>query len=301
LAQVFLFQASRAPALDSIRIEAMDLVSLFFLCYRSKFAKENSDEALCYFCFALIVCFAGRFVSDHAFSAVITLGAAIQLLGFCLLRMKMRKQKGAAGMSSRTLQMFAVMYVFRLYSTLQYNGYLPVDRSGDWAYQLTDLLALGVVISILVSMHDKYSSTYEHEADTCQIGYFIVGCVVLSCFVHPDLNRRQIPDIAWTAALYMEAVSMVPQLYMMAKKGGEVESLASHYIACVFVSRLLMITFWLHSYPELLPRGATFNFAGYGVVGAQLLQIVLFGDFMYYYVKSIRSRTRMVLPQTMSV
>lgn len=279
----------------------MDLVSIFLSIYRSKYAKENGDEVLSYFAFALIVCFCGRFVSDSAFSALITLGAAIQLLGFCLLRLKMRKQKGAHGMSSRTLQMFAVTYVFRLYSTLQYNGYLPVDRSGDWAYQLTDLLALGVVISILVSMHGTYGQTYEKEADTCAIHYFVFGCLLLSYFVHPDLNRRRVPDIAWTSALYMEAVSMVPQLYMMAKKGGEVESLASHYIACVFVSRLLMITFWLHSYTELLPRDATFNFAGYGVVGAQLLQIVLFGDFMYYYVKSIRNQSRMVLPHTMSV
>jgi len=197
--------------------------------------------------------------------------------------------------------MFVVTYVLRLYSTLQYNGYLPVDRSGDWAYQLTDLLALGVVISILVSVHDTYSSTYEESLDTCNMNCFVVGCIVLAYFFHPDLNRRVIPDMAWTSALYLEAVSMVPQLYMMAKNGGEVESLASHYIACVFVSRLLMITFWFHSYEELLPRGATFNFAGYGVVGAQLLQIVLFGDFMYYYVKSIRFSSRMVLPQSMSV
>jgi len=279
----------------------MDFVSLISAVARHRVVKENGDEALVYVCFGLIVCFAGRFVSDHAFSALITLGAAIQLLGFCLLRLKMRKQKGAAGMSSRTLQMFAVTYVFRLYSTLQYNGYLPVDRSGDWAYQLIEVLALCVVISLLVAMHTKYEATYEKEADTCAIHYFVIGCLLMSYFVHPDLNRRKVPDIAWTSALYMEAVSMVPQLYMMAKKGGEVESLASHYIACVFVCRLMMISFWLHTYTELLPRGATFNFAGYGVVGAQLLQLVLFGDFMYYYVKSIRTRSRMVLPQSMSV
>ena len=49
------------------------------------------------------------------------------------------------------------------------------------------------------------------------------------------------------------------------KKGGEVESLASHYIACVFVSRLLMMSFWMNSYPELKPKGADFNLPGFGV------------------------------------
>ena len=52
---------------------------------------------------------------------------------------------------------------------------------------------------------------------------------------------------------------------MRSKKGGEVESLASHYIACVFVSRLLMMSFWINSYPELKPKGADFNLPGFGV------------------------------------
>jgi len=62
-----------------------------------------------------------------------------------------------------------------------------------------------------------------------------------------------------------------------------------------------MMTFWFHSYHELKPKDADFNFPGYGVMGAQALQCVLFGDFMYYYVKSIRDSSRMVLPQAMAV
>jgi len=278
-----------------------DLVTLFFSVTNNKKVKNNIDEALVYVVFICTVLFSGKFVSDGKFSAIITLGAAVQCLGFCLLRLKIRKQKGVMGISSRTLQMFLVMYVFRLYSTLQYNGYLPVDRSGDWAYQAIDVVALGVCVSILFSMHGTNEGTYEKDNDTCAIHWFLVGCFVLSFLVHPSLNNRKVPDICWTSALYMESVAMVPQLYMMSKKGGEVESLAGHYIACVFVSRLMMMSFWFHSYAELKPKTATFNLPGYGVMGAQLLQVVLFGDFMWYYVKSIRNSSKLVLPQAMSV
>jgi len=279
----------------------MDLVTLFQKVKNNKKVKENGDEALVYSAFMLVLVFAGKFLTDFKFSAVITLGAAVQCLGFCLLRLKIRQQRGAMGISSRTLQMFAVMYVCRLYSTLQYNGYLPVDRTGDWVYQACEVAALAVCISVLAAVHSQHEATYEKENDTCAMWPFVAACFVLSFLVHPSLNNRRIPDMAWTAALYLESVAMVPQLYMMSKKGGEVESLASHYIACVFVSRLLMMSFWINSYPELKPKGADFNLPGFGVMGAQALQVVLFGDFMWYYIKGLRTSSRMVLPQAMSV
>jgi len=279
----------------------MDLVTIFQKVKNNKKVKENGDEALVYSAFVLVLVFAGKFLTDFKFSAVITLGAAVQCLGFCLLRLKIRQQRGAMGISSRTLQMFAVMYVCRLFSTMQYNGYLPVDRTGDWVYQACEFTALVVCISALASVHSQHESTYEKENDTCAIWPFVIGCFVLSFLVHPSLNNRRIPDMAWTAALYLESVAMVPQLYMMSKKGGEVETLASHYIACVFVSRLLMMSFWMNSYPELKPKGADFNLPGFGVMGAQALQVVLFGDFMWYYVQGLRTSSRMVLPQAMSV
>merc|ERR1719409_2142110 len=127
----------------------MDLVSFVQSLSRSKAVKNNGDEALAYGVFAIILVFAGKFLTDFKFSAIITLGAAVQCLGFCLLRLKIRQQRGAMGISSRTLQMFAVMYACRLYSTLQYNGYLPVDRTGDWVYQLCEVAALAVCISVL--------------------------------------------------------------------------------------------------------------------------------------------------------
>jgi hypothetical protein len=279
---------------------AMDLVTLVLTISRNKYIRDSIDEFLMYGAFIVILCFGSKLFSDGTFSARITLGAAVQGLGFCLLRLKIRKQRSVEGISSRTLQMYAVAYMCRLYSTLQYNGYLPIDKSGDWAYQLCDVVALLVVLSVLFAIHGKYESSYEKDKDTCAIHICLALCFALAYLIHPHLNNRAIPDMAWTAGLYLEALAMVPQLFMMAKKGGEVETLASHYIACCFICRLLYISFWVHSYTELLPKGSTLNVPGMGVIGAQVLQVVLFGDFMYYYVKGLRF-SRMTLPGSISV
>jgi len=275
----------------------MDLVTLFLSIYnyKNKTIKNNFEEGLIYMTFGIIAVFVSKFASDRTFSGLITLAAAVQCLGFLLLRMKVKKQ-GAAGISSRSLQLFAVMYVMRLYSTLQYNGYLPVDRSGDWVYQAIDVIALVVVVSLLHLMHSSKSQSYEAELDTCSIHWILLASSVIAYFIHPSLNNRQIPDIAWTMSLYLEALAMIPQLTMFAKKGGEVEDLASHYVACVFASRCLTLCFWSHSFHELHRRNEAYNLPGYGVIGAQCLQVVLFADFMYYYGKGVYNQQKLVLP-----
>jgi len=263
-----------------------------------KAVQRNCDEGLCYLIFAVIITAAAQLFSDRIFSAIITLSASIQCLGFILLRLKVRKQRGVQGISEKSLQLYAVALSCRLYSTLLYNGYLPDDRSGDWLYQSIDLVSLAVVCSLIHAVKTKHNQSYNFEADTCSVKWVLLVVVVLSFFVHPRLNNRRIPDVAWTCALYIETVAMVPQLWMLTKLGGDVESLASHYIACIFTARVLMMCFWLHAYDELRPRGSDFNLPGLGVMGTQLLQIVIFADFMWYYVRSIRTNMKLVLPQS---
>lgn len=278
-----------------------DIVTLIFMLGRSKTFRNNLDEWIVYAIFAVIACFTLKFFTDHAFSAMLTLSASVQCMGMGLLRMHVRKQRSMAGISSRALQLYVMMYCSRLYSTLQYNGYLPVDRTGDWVYQTCDVAALILILSLLYEKHTTYAHTYETEYDSCDVIGLIVVCFLMSVFVHPELNNSRVPDVMWTLALYVESVAMVPQLYMMAKKGGHVEAMAGHYIACVFVARLLMLSFWWSSYVELQPKASDYNLPGYGVIGAQLLQVVIFGDFMWLYLKNTYLQRKLVLPTAISI
>jgi hypothetical protein len=273
-------------------------MNLGILFLRSRTIKNNFDEIVTYFVAFLVLALSGKFFSDRSFSALLTLSAGVQCLGFALLRLKVHKQAGVQGISSRALQLFAVCYVSRLYSTLQYNGYLPVDRSGDWLYQLIEVISLLMVLSLITTIHLTHCHSYESENDTCGI-FFLLGLSFLSAYyVHPSLNNLKSPDVAWTAGLYMESLAMVPQLWMLSKKGGEIDGLASHYIACVFFSRVFTLCFWMNSYVELAPHGSDFNIPGWGVLGAQLLQVGIFADFMYYYARAMVTKARLVLPTT---
>merc|ERR1719335_45935 len=197
-------------------------------------------------------------VSQKDFSAMITCAALIQCASFLLLSMRVRAHKSVAGISSKTMQMFVLYMSVRLCSTTLKCGYIPVDRSGHYFYQLMDFCTLVLAAHVVYCCHKTYAHTYQEEHDTFPIAHVVLPCVVLACFVHGDFNRN----------LFFE-----------------------------IVCKVICVTFWIWAYPELIDRKGS-NLAGKHIFGAYLVQLLLSADFLFYYVKGMLEGTdAVVLPQ----
>lgn len=256
---------------------------------------ERAITCAAYVIFALCASVVLLKFTDHDFSLVLTSSAALQCLGFFLLYQKAKKQKSVEGLSSRTLEMYVLVLCFRLSSTLVKNGYLPVDRSGDWVYQLADIGSLVIVLALLVLIHKTFKSTYDAANDTMPIHNFIPACVLLAICIHGDLNDSPFFDVMWTIGLNLDTIAMLPQLWLLTKLGGDVEALTSHFVALQVLSRCCSFAFWFYGYVEITPEDQ-FNAAGYMIIVAHLAQLLLSADFMYYYVCSVVKRSKMSLP-----
>merc|ERR1719321_1067496 len=81
----------------------------------------------------------------------------------------------------------------------------------------------------------------------------------------------------------------MPQLWMVAKLEGakqSIEALNAHYIAAIAGARCISLYFWYYGFREFAPKDGSFNFTGWTIMCAQVLQAVLLLDFAYYYVKA---------------
>lgn len=223
-------------------------------------------------------------LSDGDFSAVLTASSAVQCFGFLLLLFKVRSQETVAGLSSRTLEMYTLVFLFRLSSTLVKNGYIPVDRSGDWAYQAGDAVSLLAVCQLLYCVQVTHKHTYQLELDTLDIWtYLVPACVLLAVFVHGDLDASPLFDIAWTISLYVDTFALLPQLVMLFKIGGAVDGLNCHFVACISVSKAFAFWFWYEGWPELAPLDGGPNITGWTIIGSHTIMLLLSGDFMVKY------------------
>lgn len=224
--------------------------------------------------------------TDLGLSTLITLSIGIQCFAYTCLRLKISQQKSVAGISGKTLILQALSYVLRLCSTTWLKGYIPVDGTGDFLYQMLDLFALLMVLQIIYCVFKSHRHTYQAEHDTFSVQIIALCCLVLAALIHPDLNNRPAFDTLWTAALYIDVVAMMPQLSMLARIGGEVEALTSHFAGATALSKLVSLVFWYHGYAELAPLDGSFNLAGWAIITAHVVQVLLLVDFLFYYIKA---------------
>jgi hypothetical protein len=235
----------------------------------------------------------GKF-SSWKFSAILTCASVVQCLGFLLLSLKVRGSKSVAGLSGKMLVLYILHLATRLTSTSLKNGYLPMDKTGDYMYQLVDFATLLLVVQLLYCVHKTYYHSYQEEHDTLPLLPMVGPCLVLALFVHGTFNKNFFFDTAWAFSMNLEIVVMLPQLWMMARMGGKVDTMTAHFVAMFALSTVLSFTFWWFNFKQLEKKGAWL--AGMMIMVAQGLKLLLSGDFMYYYTLAWMDGTEVVLP-----
>eukprot|EP00579_Thalassiosira_antarctica_P010216 CAMPEP_0201908642 /NCGR_PEP_ID=MMETSP0903-20130614/695_1 /ASSEMBLY_ACC=CAM_ASM_000552 /TAXON_ID=420261 /ORGANISM="Thalassiosira antarctica, Strain CCMP982" /LENGTH=349 /DNA_ID=CAMNT_0048443035 /DNA_START=55 /DNA_END=1105 /DNA_ORIENTATION=- len=244
-------------------------------------------------------------MSGGDFSFLMTYGAISRMFGFGILNVKIFSSKRATGVSVKTLQLYCLVFFFRLTSIIRHQGYLPYDKSGDWLYHVVEIMALIFTGTALWGCMAPFKSTYQgaldkfgemHVPPGMGAVYLAVPMLILAIIVHPNLNSDFMSDAAWTYAMYLESVALVPQLFMFQKQtSGVVELLTAHFVAALGFGRLMEFMFWVYSYHELATSAGS-KLPGYLALFSQLMQLVLMLDFFWYYYLAVKNATPLVLP-----
>lgn len=248
------------------------------------------------------------FTSSGDFSFLLTFAAFMRCFGFGVLNFKMWGQKTAKGVSVKTLELYSLTFLCRLISIFRHQGYLPFDKSGDWFYHFVEACSLFstclAIYGILVPLASTYGENFDkfgnlYIRSDFGAAYLMAPCILLAIVCHPNLNKEFLSDTAWTLSMYLEAVSMIPQIYMFQKQaateGGSVEPLIGHTIFALGFSRIFELLFWLGSFKELADHAGG-KLPGYIVLISQAGHLIVMGDFFYYYLKSMSSGLPMELP-----
>jgi hypothetical protein len=231
--------------------------------------------------------------SQDAFSAIVTLAEMLQCLALLLLAGQVITSGAVSGISARTVGLEAASLTLKLSSTLNYNGYLPVDESGDWFYQGVDLCALAASIWLLhQALVSEKCATYQALEDTFPLLPMVLICSVLALLFHADMNARPVFDTLWMTGHLLGSVAIVPQLWLITNSGGRVDTLMSHYIAVMMIGRMMGGWFmWLaREDVTCQPWIEGVNHAILSILAAHVLNLLLLGDFAYYYLKALATQ-----------
>ena len=124
----------------------------------------------------------------------------------------------------------------------------------------------------LYVMLNDYKPTLDPNLDTFRVSYLVGGSAVLAVLFPIKYN---IPEILWAFSIWLEAVAILPQLFML-QRTGEAETITTHYLFALGIYRGLYIPNWIYRYFAegwFEPRA----------VLAGIIQTVLYSDFFWVY------------------
>jgi hypothetical protein len=254
-------------------------------------SKSNSNIGVLsvYAVFAIAALLVYHLIAEGEFSSVLTLSAIFQCLAFSFLGIQALASRNVHGISAKSLTLDAIALACRLSSTTWLEGYLPNDTTGDYLYQCFDALSLIMVLWLLHRVLTVQRRTYDAEDDVLPAAPFAIVCFVLALLLHGDLDDRPLFDALWLCGLFVSAISVLPQLWMMTHSLTQVPALTSHFVAVMAFSRVLSGTYMWHAHSEITcePWIKDFNHTGYAILAAHAVHLVLLADFAYFYIKTL--------------
>ncbi|KAJ4728447.1 ER lumen protein retaining receptor family protein [Melia azedarach] len=207
---------------------------------------------------------------------------SIHAAGIIVLIYKLTTKNTCSGLSLKTQELTAIFVAVRLICSTIMEGDI---------HTLLDFATLVSTLWVIYMIRFKLKSTYIRELDNLNIYYIVVPCAILACLVHPYQRYLSFKGFLWAFCVYLESVSVLPQLRMM-QNAKMIEPFTSHYVFALGVARFLSFAHWILRVVET--RGRYFFLIGYGYFWfpfaflAEMVQTFILADFCYYYVKSLK-------------
>jgi len=145
-------------------------------------------------------------------------------------------------------------------------------------------LSVGTCYLIFV----KFKATYDGNHDSMRAEFLVIPAAGLACLINNVNSTFDIVEILWTFSIYLEAVAILPQLFMISKTG-EAETITSHYLFAQGSYRALYIANWIYRYHYENHVDAIAIFSG-------VVQTILYCDFFYLYITKVMRGQQIQLP-----
>lgn len=226
-------------------------------------------------------------IEDH--DTLFVMSEVVHFMGIGLLMYKLMRKKNLGGLSLRSQELTALFLAVRLICSysMEYDIHTVLDL-------MTLAATLWVVYLLWVPLKESYEK--YRDQDIVKAWYVIVPCLALALLSHPSTRHPFLFRVMWAFCVFLEAVSVLPQLVMM-QKSKVVEKFTAHYVFALGLSRFISCAHWILQ----LLDGDTFVFRALGmgiwpacVLLSEVVQTFILADFCFYYVKSYAEGTGII-------
>jgi ER lumen protein retaining receptor len=224
------------------------------------------------------------------------------LLSFVILIYSMVKRKTAKGISLKSQILYLVVFLSRYLDVFHFRHSLTFGQLYNTTFKITYIGLTGGVIYLLM-VKNPWKKSYEDftkDRDTVKLWMLIVPALVLGIITSSRWRGISgIMETLWTMSIWLEAVTIVPQLVVLYQgdkegKTAVVDALNANFVVALGAYRALYILNWvLRKWHESHYWAPVAWIAG-------IIQTGLYIDFFYHYFKAYKANKAMTIPQRVS-
>ncbi|KAI3806166.1 hypothetical protein L1987_22060 [Smallanthus sonchifolius] len=207
---------------------------------------------------------------------------SVHAAGIIVLIYKLTTKKTCSGLSLQTQELTAIFLAVRLFCSFTMENDI---------HTVLDFATLVATLWVVYMIRFKLEETYSEDLDNMPKYYLVVPCVILALLIYPHTYHSYLSKVMWAFCVYLESISVLPQLTMM-QKTKMIEPSTAHYVFALGVARFLGCAHWIIQVYEsagayLYLLGSGYYFWLPAVLIAEAVQTFILADFCYYYVKSV--------------
>ena len=208
------------------------------------------------------------------------IGDTLHLISFVIIIYKIYKDKSCKGVSAKTFEIYLLVFCTRyldlfMYFISIYNTTMKILFIGASAF-----------IIFLMRFSPNFKNTYDRaNGDFFPHIYLVVFAIIMTLVIHKNWTLW---GLTWSFSLWLESVAVLPQIAIIAKTDG-VFTYTAHYLAALGSYRFFYIILWIYRYVKEGRILWVSVFSG-------VLQVLLYADFFYLYIKNVRKILSSDLP-----
>ncbi|CAH2034300.1 unnamed protein product [Thlaspi arvense] len=230
-------------------------------------------------------------------------GDMTHLISILILLLKIYATKSCAGISLKTQELYALVFLTRYLDLL--TDYVSLYNS----VMKIVFIASSLAIVWCMRRHPLVRRSYDKDLDTFRHQYVVLACFVLALVLHEKFTVQEVfsnefhiiamqyvksvnlkpLQVFWAFSIYLEAVAILPQLVLL-QRSGNVDNLTGQYVVFLGAYRGLYIINWIYRY------FTEDHFTRWIACVSGLVQTALYADFFYYYYLSWKTNTKLKLP-----
>ncbi|KXJ97403.1 ER lumen protein retaining receptor-domain-containing protein [Microdochium bolleyi] len=200
------------------------------------------------------------------------------LASIFILLHKMTELNGCAGISFKSQALYLVVYVTR------YLDLFSTDSVYNFIFKVLFIASQSYIIYLMTS---KYKPTHDPNLDTFRVQYLVGGAAALAILLP---YKYIASEILWAFSIWLEAVAILPQLFML-QRTGEAETITTHYLFALGIYRGLYIPNWIWRY-----FSEPNHKVDYIAIIAGIIQTILYSDFFWIYYTKVMKGKKFKLP-----